>query len=64
MSYIASHRQAAAIDKWTDDDKKECIRLYTKEDKTLVELSEHFDCSPDRIKSMLGSHGHLAKNSV
>ena len=64
MSYIASHRQAAAIVKWTEIDKKECIRLYTKEDKTLIELSEHFDCPPKRIKSMLGNHGYLAKNNV
>ena len=64
MSYIASHRQAAAIDKWTDDEKRECINLYSKHDMSLVQLSEYFNCSPVRIKSMLGNHGYLAKNSV
>ena len=44
---------------WKPADKKEAIRLYSKEFRTTGEIAEAFDCSRDHVERMLKAEGHL-----
>jgi len=44
---------------WPPLDKKEAIRLYSKEFKTIGELATRFDCSREHIERMLKAEGQL-----
>lgn len=44
---------------WKPADKKEAIRLYSKEFKTIGDISLVFDCSVDEVERMLKVEGQL-----
>ena len=44
---------------WEPVEKKECIRLYSKEFVTISELSDLFRCTREHIERMLIAEGQL-----
>ena len=44
---------------WKPTDKKEAIRLYTKEFRSIGELATEFNCSREHVERMLKAEGQL-----
>lgn len=44
---------------WDAKDKIEAIRLYSKEQKSIGDIAETFDCTPDYVERMLNAEGQL-----
>ncbi len=59
---LNKHRQGSHLEPWSFSDKKECIKLYTKEDASLQDLAVHFNRSFSAVRSMLWAHGYTSKH--